>query len=156
MNASEYSYFYDTYKDVLPGKKQVISYEDGRSLLSFDFLFSFTRLPAAFTLVKRGLLTQFKQDWKFDEPEQLLNYLRWSFFEWGLGGLVKERTVQELTMDGYSDWVLNYMKTQNPQDGGNPSYNDIVCLGDRNFTKEESNNLQQIYTGAGNSLDKIH
>lgn len=59
-------------------------------------------------------------------------------------------------MTGYSDWVLNYMKTQNPELGGDPSYDNIVCLGDKNISKENSTNYQKLYTGAGDSLDKIH
>lgn len=58
--------------------------------------------------------------------------------EFGLDGLTMEKTVDELLIKGWKDWAVTWMKTTNPQDGGDPSYNNILIMGDKNTTLNDT------------------
>lgn len=67
VNATEYSYFYEEYKEAF-GNKEEFTYDEAINLCSFNYLFSSTRLPQPFIYVAEERFDEFKSTWFFEEP----------------------------------------------------------------------------------------
>jgi hypothetical protein len=53
----------------------------------------------------------------------------------GLGGIVQERSVQDLVF-GYEDDFLKNLRDMDPATGGDPSINIVVALNELNLTED--------------------
>ncbi|EGR32021.1 hypothetical protein IMG5_098570 [Ichthyophthirius multifiliis] len=94
-------------------------------------------------------ISQFKDFYMFQEPAQVLDYIRYMVIFTGFGGLTIKNTAYNYLF-GYEDPFLINLKYQNPQQGGDPSISLIVNYNDLNMSDPTQAQKQGMYTGKEN------
>ena len=118
-----------------------------KKLLSYDRLFS-NSIRYLFINYKNNNHQAIKDDYSCEDPKALQNYLKYIMIEFGLQGIVKSRTVNDILF-GYRDPLLTIAATTNPVLGGDPSINPMVALVTNSSYEQASNFPQSVYSGKG-------
>ena len=78
-------------------------------------------MTRGFLYAKSNMLKEFKERFLFEQPEPLLDYLRYVFIEFFLNGLRMEASAEEFLL-GYEHPFIGTFKYEDPSTGlGDPS-----------------------------------
>lgn len=139
----EYNYFLDFVKSnstFRPVPDKLVQ------LLSFDFLFSGTRVQE---MMLQKDDAKFEEIYYWKEPKPLKSYIKYMLIEVSFNGYTMRRSVKELLF-GFEDDLLRQLRDTDPAQGGDPSLSIIVGINEHNTTEAESVLYpQSVHTGIG-------
>ena len=110
-------------------------------LLSFEGLLNSVKLQLFFLFeYERNHIGQLNL-FKIEEPDLMIDYLRYAIDLYALGGLIKTKTVNQILWADYNEPLLAQSKYLSPLLGGNPATNMNSTSIGQNMTQDQFKNV---------------